>query len=209
MTVRNTTQVLRYSEFGDPGSWQTFANLSESHIYPAPVSLDNEQAAIFRIHPATAWRMLNDFADLRSGDWIIQNGGRVLSDPVRGYPRHLRTANLVRNLEGNSSLEEINTDLAVEDSRDAVKILKETIGPNNAHLGLIAAGGTSALTICKRLADQSALATYGGMDREPIPFAIPHVQRSSSIWLLGEPMVPGCVVSGNRGNAPDHRPIHV
>ena len=51
-----------------------------------------------------------------------------------------------------------------------MKILKETIGPNNAHLGLIAAGGSSALTICKRLADQSALATYGGMDREPILF---------------------------------------
>ena len=121
----------------------------------------------------------------------------------------IRTANLVRNLEGNSSLEEIGTDLALEDSRDAVKILKETIGPNKAHLGLIAAGGSSALTICKRLADQSALATYGGMDREPIPYAIPHIQRSSSIWLLSEPMVPGGVVSGNRGNAPDHRPIHV
>ena len=82
----------------------------------------------------------------------------------------IRTANSVRNLEGNSSLKDIGTDLAFEDSRDAVKILKETIGPNNAHLGLIAAGGSSALTICKRLADQSALATYGGMDREPILF---------------------------------------
>ena len=88
MTVHKTTRAIRYSEFGDPGSWQTFANLSESHIYPTPVSLDNEQAPIFWIHPATAWRMLNEFADLRSGDWIIQNGGRALSDPVRGYLRH-------------------------------------------------------------------------------------------------------------------------
>ena len=88
MTMRNTTQALRYSEFGDPGSWQTFANLSESHIYPAPVSLDDEQAAIFWIQGDTAWRMLNDFADLRAGDWIIQNDGRAHSDPVRRYSRH-------------------------------------------------------------------------------------------------------------------------
>jgi len=158
---------------GDPGSWQTFTNLSEPRIHPAPVSLDNEQAAMFWINPATAWRMLNDFADLRSGDWIIQNAatsavGRLIIQfaAIQG----IRTANLVRNLEGKSSIEEIGADLVVEDNPDAAKILKETIGPNKAHLGLNAVGGSSALTICKCLADQSALVTYGGMDREPAPF---------------------------------------
>ena len=55
---------------------------------------------------------------------IIQNNG-------------IRTA----HLEGKSSLEEI-ADLVVEDNRDAAKILKE-IGPNKAHLGLNAVGGSS------------------------------------------------------------------
>ncbi len=158
---------------GDPGSWQTFANLSQSRIQPAPVSLNNEQAAMFWINPATAWRMLNDFADLRSGDWIIQNAatsavGRLVIQFAA--TQGIKTANLVRNLECKSSLREIGADLVLEDNRDAAKILKETIGPNKVYLGLNAVGGSSALTICKCLADQSALVTYGGMDREPAPF---------------------------------------
>ncbi len=127
---------------------------------------------MFWINPATAWRMLNGFADLHSGDWIIQNAatsavGRFVI-PFAAT-QGIRTANLVSNLEGKSSLEEIGADLVVEYNRDAAKILRKTIGPNKAHLGLNAVGGKSALTICKRLADQSALVTYGGMDREPAP----------------------------------------
>ena len=103
MTIPNTTKALPYSEFGDPGPGQTFANLSESRVHPAPVSLDNEQAAMFWINPATAWRMLNDFADLHSGDWIIQNAatsavGRFVI-PFAAT-QGTGTANLVSNLEG-------------------------------------------------------------------------------------------------------------
>ena len=158
---------------GDPGSWQTFANIPESHVHPAPMSLNNEQAAMFCINPATAWSMLNDFADLRPGDWIIQNAatsavGRLVIQFAA--PQGIRTANLVRSIGAKSSLEEIGADLVIEDKRDAAKILREALGQNKARLGLNAVGGSSALTICKCLADQSALVTYGGMDREPAPF---------------------------------------
>lgn len=158
---------------GEPGSWQTFANMPESSIHPAPNSLSNEQAAMFCINPATAWRMLNDFADLSSGDWILQNAatsavGRLVIQFAAA--KGIRTANLVRDLEAKPSLEDIGADLVVEDNRDAANRLKESMGSEKARLGLNAVGGSSALTICKRLADQSALVTYGGMDREPAPF---------------------------------------
>jgi len=158
---------------GDPGSWQTFANLPETGVHPAPNSLDDEQAAMFWINPATAWRMLNDFADLNSGDWIIQNAatsavGRLVIQFAAA--KGIRTVNLVRNLKAKESLEEIGADLVVEDNRDAAKVLRETMGSDMARLGLNAVGGSSALTICKCLADQSALVTYGGMDRDPAPF---------------------------------------
>ena len=82
----------------------------------------------------------------------------------------IRTANLVRSLESKSSLEEIGADFVVKDDRDAARILREAMGPDKAKLGLNAVGGSSALAICKCLADQSPLVTYGGMDREPAPF---------------------------------------
>ncbi len=158
---------------GDLGTWQTFVLAREDAIYPVPHSLDDLQAAMFWVNPATAWRMMHDFEDLEPGDWLVQNAATsAVGKLVIQFASQLgiKTANLVRNPKTASELRDIGADLVVEDNKDAAKQIKSAIGSHSAKLGLNAVGGSSALTICKCLSDKATLVTYGGMDRQPSPF---------------------------------------
>jgi len=133
---------------------------------------------MFWINPATAWRMMRDFATLKPGDWIVQNAATsAVGKLVIQFAHHLgiRTANLVRNLEAAPRLLQLGATRVFKDDRDAAQAIREAIGSDQAKLGLNAVGGSSALTIAKVLADNALLVTYGGMDREPAPFPTRHL----------------------------------
>ncbi len=158
---------------GEPGSWQTFGLAREDDIYPAPHSLDDLQAAMFWVNPATAWRMMHDFETLKPGDWLVQNAatsavGKIVIQLASQLG--IRTANLVRSPKAAAELLDIGADLVLEDNKDAAKQIQSAVGSDSAKLGLNAVGGSSALTICKCLSDKATLVTYGGMDRQPSPF---------------------------------------
>lgn len=158
---------------GEPGSWQTYAIAKEDQIYPVPDSLDDLQAAMFWVNPATAWRMMHDFEKLEPGDWIIQNAATsAVGKLVIQFASQLgiKTANLVRSPESAEGLLKLGADLVLKDDKDAAKQIQREIGSSSAKLGLNAVGGSSALTICKCLSDHTTLVTYGGMDRQPAPF---------------------------------------
>lgn len=163
---------------GEIGSWQTYAHAKEACLFRVPPSLPERQAAMFWINPATAWLMLRDYADLKPGDWIVQNaassavGKLVIQFAKR---RGIRTINLVRNLAAAPRLLELGATHVFQDKREAARSIQETIGPQLAKLGLNAVGGSSALSIAKTLADDASLVTYGGMDRDPAPFPTRHL----------------------------------
>jgi len=163
---------------GKPESWQTYAIVNEDRLYPAPDSLDDEQAAMFWVNPATAWRMMHDFTSLEPGDWIVQNAatsavGRLVIQFAA--QRGINTANLVRSPQAAEELLEMGGTLVVQDDREAAKQIRRAIGSQPSKLGLNAVGGSSALTLCKCLSDQATLVTYGGMDRDPAPFPTRHL----------------------------------
>ncbi len=162
----------------EPGSWQTYANARESQLYLAPPSLDDEQAAMFWVNPATAWRLIHDFAKLEPGDWVIQNAATsAVGKLVIQFASHLgiKTVNLVRNPKSAQRLLELGATQIIQDDRDAAQAIADIMGKQKAKLGLNAVGGSSALTISKHLANGCTLVTYGGMDREPAPFPTRHL----------------------------------
>ncbi|OUW18537.1 MAG: hypothetical protein CBD18_02505 [Opitutales bacterium TMED158] len=160
---------------GDPGSWQTVCHAPEDRLAPAPDTLDDLQAAMFWVNPATAWRMMRDFAQLSPGDCIIQNAATsAVGKLVIQFANHLgiRTINLVRSPASIPALLELGGTHAFLDDREAaqkIRALPEFDRSSN-KLGLNAVGGSSALNIAKALADNASLVTYGGMDRDPAPF---------------------------------------
>jgi len=57
----------------DLGTWREACVVKADKLVTVPDKIKPEQAAMLKINPLTAWRMLHDFVALQPGDWVIQN----------------------------------------------------------------------------------------------------------------------------------------
>ena len=155
----------------------SFGTWAEKMVVPAealivlPDGLDPLQAAMLAVNPATAWRMLHDFARLEPGDWIVQNAansgvGRAVIQLAKALG--LRTLNVVRRVELVEELEKIGADVVITEETNLRDQVQALCGGKNPKLALNAVGGGSALNLANALAAGSPLVTYGAMGRQPL-----------------------------------------
>ena len=69
----------------DVGTWRDALTVKASELVAVPAGIDPVQAAMLKINPMTAWRLLRDYVELKPGDWLIQNAansaaGRAVID---------------------------------------------------------------------------------------------------------------------------------
>src|SRR5437588_4358379 len=55
------------------GTWREALAVKASELVSVPPEIESIHAAMLKINPMTAWRLLHDYVDLARGDWIIQN----------------------------------------------------------------------------------------------------------------------------------------
>src|SRR3954468_1945983 len=55
------------------GTWRDAVSVKAEDLVVVPDGIEPVQAAMLKINPLTAWRLLHDYVDLRKGDWVIQN----------------------------------------------------------------------------------------------------------------------------------------
>jgi trans-2-enoyl-CoA reductase len=155
----------------------SFGTWAEKMVVPAeslivlPDGLDPLQAAMLAVNPATAWRMLHDFARLEPGDWIVQNAansgvGRAVIQLAKALG--LRTLNVVRRVELVEELEKIGGNVVITEETNLRDQVQALCGGKNPKLALNAVGGASALNLANALAAGSPLVTYGAMGRQPL-----------------------------------------
>jgi trans-2-enoyl-CoA reductase len=155
----------------DVGTWREAVVVAAEKLVAVPNDIAPEQAAMLKINPITAWRMLHDFVRLKKGDWVIQNAansaaGRAVIQIARelGY----RTVNVVRRAELIEELQAEGGDVVLLDNdelRDAVANATERAP---IRLGLNAVGGESALRMAKIVAPEATIVTYGAMSLKPL-----------------------------------------
>lgn len=165
LTIGSPVLVLR------SGTWTSEMRVAASEVVPLPVSIDPWQASMLSVNPATAWRMLHDFADLQSGDWIVQNAansavGRAVIQLAQALG--LRTLNVVRRPELLDELRGIGADIVILEDVDLRTEAVRLCGGSQPRLALNAVGGSSALNIANALAPGSPHVTYGAMGRQPL-----------------------------------------
>jgi trans-2-enoyl-CoA reductase len=155
------------------GSWREAAVFPEADavLRVIPASIPPEQAAMMRINPATAWRMLQDFVELAEGDFVLQNAansavGRLVIQIARA--RKLRTINLVRRPELIPELEAAGGDIVLLDDDESGKRISEISAGAPIRLALNAVGGESALRLANALSFGGTLVTFGAMGRQPL-----------------------------------------
>ncbi len=153
------------------GTWREEAVVKADSLIVVPPGIPTEQAAMLKINPATALRMLSDFARLEPGDWVLQNAansgvGRTVIQLARIHG--WRTVSLVRRPELIEELKSIGADVVLLDAGDPREQIRSATGGAPIRLALNAVGGESALRLAKALTREGTIVTYGAMSRQPL-----------------------------------------
>jgi trans-2-enoyl-CoA reductase len=153
------------------GTWREAVAVRADELVVVPAGIKPVHAAMLKINPMTAWRLLHDYVDLARGDWLIQNAansaaGRAVIQIARelGY----KTVNIVRRSELIDELRAEGGDVVLVDSENLRHDVEDAIGGPPIRLGLNAVGGDSALRLANCLAPGSTLVTYGAMSLQPL-----------------------------------------
>ena len=153
------------------GSWREAGVMKAEALCVVPAGIAPEQAAMLRINPATALRMLRDFVALKTGDWILLNAansavGRAVIQIA--HATGLRTVNVVRRAELIGELKAIGADAVLVDGEGLPAQISAATGGAPLRLALNAVGGDSALRLAQALAPGGTIVTYGAMSRQPL-----------------------------------------
>ncbi len=155
------------------GAWRDTAMIDTADCFRVPPEIDLTQAAMLAINPTTAWRMLADFAELKPGDWILQNAansavGRCVIQLANALG--LRTINMVRRESLVDELTALGADAVIVDDgeKSTGERVTELMGDSPAQLALNAVGGDSALRLMAWLAPGGIHVTYGAMGLRPL-----------------------------------------
>ena len=171
------------------GTWCEACVVAAAALVVVPPNIAPAQAAMLRINPATALRMLRDFVDLRADEWVLQNAansgvGRAVMQIARSAG--IRTVNVVRRAELLSELRPEGDVVLVDNDDLPAQIVAATNGAP-IRLALNAVGGESALRLAKALAFGGTIVTFGAMSRQPLRLSnaalIFHDQRWRGFWI--------------------------
>jgi len=153
------------------GTWRNAVAVKAEDLVVVPAGIEPVDAAMLKINPMTAWRLLHDYVDLKKGDWLIQNAancaaGRAVIQIARelGY----KTVNVVRRAELIDELRAQGGDVVLVDGENLREEVKNATGGAPIRLGLNAVGGESALRLANCLAPGSTLVTFGAMSLQPL-----------------------------------------
>jgi trans-2-enoyl-CoA reductase len=151
------------------GTWREACAVAAEKLVTVPEGIEPVQAAMLKVNPITAWRMLHDFVSLQPGDWLIQNAansaaGRCVIQIARELG--FRTVNIVRRAALVEELRGEGGDVVLVDGEN----LRDEVGAATERapirLALNAVGGESALRMARTLAPEATVVTYGAMSLE-------------------------------------------
>src|SRR6478735_5493820 len=84
------------------GTWRDAVAAKAEDLVVVPNGIEPVQAAMLKINPLTAWRLLHDYVDLQRGDWLIQNAANSAAgrDVIQiAHELGYKTVNVVRRAE--------------------------------------------------------------------------------------------------------------
>ncbi len=153
------------------GTWRDALAVKANELIAVPPEIEPVQAAMLKINPMTAWRLLHDYVDLNRGDWVIQNAANSAAGvAVIQIARELgfKTVNMVRRTELIEELRAEGGDVVLVDQENLRDEVKTATDGAPIRLGLNAVGGESALRLANCLAPGSTMVTFGAMSLQPL-----------------------------------------
>ncbi|KAK0467335.1 uncharacterized protein EV420DRAFT_1508245 [Desarmillaria tabescens] len=165
------------------GTWTAVKNISAEELLkiPSPEGLSEVHGATMTVNPPTAYNMLNEFVDLKPGDWVIQNGANSAVGQATiqiAAAQGLKTINFVRNRDNIADLVQrlealgANKVFTYDDLKDRElrKKIATLTGNTDIRLGLNCVGGPETTQMVKLLGNNAHLVSYGAMSKLPLSF---------------------------------------
>jgi NADPH:quinone reductase-like Zn-dependent oxidoreductase len=157
----------------DGGAWQEYQIIRVEDLILFPALVPFEQLALSVLNPMTAWRLLNDFEYLNTGDVIIQNAGNsAVGQSVIQFAKKMgvKCISLVRNLEYVELLKELGSTAVWLDDDEVPERTKVFTEGKGCKLALNSVGGRSALRLTRSLCSGGVHVTFGAMDGSAVRF---------------------------------------
>lgn len=160
--------------------WQNFSVGEGENFFRIRNDLSVEAAVQIKVNPCTAYRMIKDFASLKEGDTIIQNGA---NSAVGIYAIQLaklwgfKTINVIRNRTNKdkliADLKNLGADVVVtEEEVGQVDVMKPVLSKlGKPKLLLDCVGGKNAMNCHRLLDDRGYDIQYGLMSKQPTTFS--------------------------------------
>ena len=151
-------------------TWRARMIASAKGLFPLPDG-DRLQLAQLGSNPPTAALILSEYADLKPGDWVVQNAGnsgvgRSLSAIAK--QRGIRTISFVRRPELIDELKAAGADIVLLDEPAAVEEAVRVIGKGSVRLAVDSVGGDATATLVQLLSDRGVLVSYAAATGRPM-----------------------------------------
>ena len=153
------------------GTWAQEVVCPATSLLKIPSDTPEDQAAMLKVNPLTAWCMLTQYIQLEKGSWVIQNAANsgvgtcvIQIAKILG----LRTINLVRREEPIEQLKKLGGDCVLLDNKESILHIQEILKDTPPMLALNAVGGDSALRLMSSLGKKAHHITYGAMSRRSL-----------------------------------------
>ena len=153
------------------GTWRDAVAVKAEDLVVVPDGIEPVQAAMLKINPLTAWRLLHDYVHLEKGDWLIQNAANSAAgrDVIQiAHELGYKTVNVVRRAELVDELRAEGGDVVLVDGDNLRDEVKSATKGASIRLGLNSVGGDSALRLANCLAPGGTLVSFGAMSLQPL-----------------------------------------
>lgn len=134
------------------------------------------EAATINVNPCTAYRLLNDFVDLKPGNTVFQNGANSACGQIIIQLCKILKVNcvcVVRNRDNIEDLKKYLKELGASHVMTDTELTETNIFTtlSSPVLGLNCVGGEIASNMLQYMANGSTFVTYGNMSGQP--FQVP------------------------------------
>jgi NADPH:quinone reductase-like Zn-dependent oxidoreductase len=144
-------------------TWRENLTVAAERLDALPDTIDPRQLAMLRINPVTAVLLLEQFVDLKEGDWIVQsmgNSGVGRSVIALAKARGIRTISFVRREALIPELKAAGADVVLVDGPGATDAIKAAVGDGNLRLALDGLSGPFAARLIGLLSQNGTLVSY-------------------------------------------------
>jgi NADPH:quinone reductase-like Zn-dependent oxidoreductase len=168
-------------------NWAQQKLVQANQVIKVPKDVSVHQLAMLKVNPATALLMLENYVDLASGDWVMQDAansgvGTCLIRLARA--RGIKTINIVRREDLEAPLKARGADVVLVDGPDLAERVSEATGGTGPKLAIDAIGGDICQRLADSLADGGTIVSYGMLSGEPCAIS-PNQIVFNSITLTG------------------------